>query len=478
MRPLCFLCLVSLAPVFLVADDRLAVPDSQSQEKALALVKEVLGEEWDDAKDDAQKRVFARKLLGKATQSTNPANKFVLLRSACDVATQAGDGMIAYQSIEEMHKAFQVDSLLMKASSLFALSRQAKSRSEHLSVARETSSLMDVAIARDSYDVAGKLAEMALAEARKARDAELVAKVVARRKEVNEFAVAYSATKGTLAKLNDDPTNSDANSILADYFCFVKGNWKEGLPMLALGNDAELKRVAILELNGSENTETALALGDGWWELAEMRDQETFKIQVRGRAAYWYRKSLPNITGLTLDKVTKRIKLAEESRFQSGRHVLLEAGQPDETLDLGNWTRGDGFVEGRNRLHFRNTLNHEDFRLEMKISLSPFGSMASGIGLYSESGSRGWFGFDGRTTNYFSEGKLFGKLSQGKSSSNDIQNGVPFRFVVERAGPLLRSYVNGNLVHERELKEMKLSGFDAGSVRANVRLYDVVLTKW
>ena len=48
-------------------------------------------------------------------------------------------------------------------------------------------------------------------------------------------------------------------------------------------------------------------MGDGWWGLAEKQDARA-KKQIQARAGYWYRQALPQLQGLTKDKVEKRLK--------------------------------------------------------------------------------------------------------------------------------------------------------------------------
>ena len=95
------------------------LPDEAAQAKALKLAKEVYGEDWAAAKTPSQKRDLAQKLLRGADESENdPAGRYVLLKLARDVATQAIDGLLAFEAIDKMAEQFQVDDVEMKTNVL------------------------------------------------------------------------------------------------------------------------------------------------------------------------------------------------------------------------------------------------------------------------------------------------------------------------------------------------------------------------
>ena len=60
--------------------------------------------------------------------------------------------------------------------------------------------------------------------------------------------------------------------------------------MLALGSDEQLKTLAKSELQGAMLVRQQSKLGDGWWDLAETQEG-TAKVQMQGRARYWYAKA-------------------------------------------------------------------------------------------------------------------------------------------------------------------------------------------
>ena len=69
--------------------------------------------------------------------------------------------------------------------------------------------------------------------------------------QVHEAQSAYGDAKKSLAILFEKPDDPDANLKFGKYRCFIKSDWKSGLPMLAHGNDPALKSLAAEEIAGT-----------------------------------------------------------------------------------------------------------------------------------------------------------------------------------------------------------------------------------
>ncbi len=307
----CFL-LVLLPVLGAEAQEKLPVPPDPAQQESLALVKEIHGEEWDRANTDEHRQVLAKKLLSKALESPDPTNRFVLLRVARDVASQGGDGLTAFRSIDEMARMFQIDPVTMKASVIYSLSKKARLPAEHKSVAEQSLLLLEAAVAGDDFDTAIPLAKMSLEQARDARDRNLLQRSQDQVAEVQELATEYEQVKTANTTLASDPTNAEANLVVGKYRCFAKGDWDTGLLMLALGSDPQLKALSTRELQEVSRATDQEKLGDAWWELAETATGKS-QTQCQRRAAYWYRKAVLGLTGLAKAKVETRLEASKDA---------------------------------------------------------------------------------------------------------------------------------------------------------------------
>jgi hypothetical protein len=134
-----------------------------------------------------EKQARAKRLIAQANGAKeDPAGRFVMLRLAKDVATQANDGQTAFQAIDAMAKTFHADADAMKMSVLAKLASVAQKPAQHRSIAKQALKLENQAIGQDRLMVATQLSKLALAEAKRGLDEELLAKAQGRIADVAE----------------------------------------------------------------------------------------------------------------------------------------------------------------------------------------------------------------------------------------------------------------------------------------------------
>jgi len=305
------------------------VPSATAQNEALKLVKDAYGGQYAEATSSAQKTAFAEKLLQTAKQTDRgTANHYALLRVVWDVATQAGDAKLAIQVVSEIAGSYEINALAAKASTVTKTAESIRSSAQRTALASVALDLVEEAVAADDYDRAKELVSIGLAAARKAQDWQLVKRIVARDKSLKEAAEAYSRVREALAKLDNDPTNPDANQTAGEYFCFVKHDWAKGIPMLALGADEALRALAQKDLKGAVDPNGQVVLGDGWWDLAQSKQGDQ-KETLLLRAGDWYREAKAKLSsGLTLAKLEARLEEIEKIGRPVTESALPEPKQP------------------------------------------------------------------------------------------------------------------------------------------------------
>jgi hypothetical protein len=131
---------------------------------------------WREFVPQTDKRALALKLIDKAMETKDDAaGRFVMLRLAKDVATQANDGETAFRAIDAMADAYHVDADAMKLAVLAKFASAAKTAPQHRSLAEQALKLADAAVRQQRLTAASQMYKLALAEAKKARDSELTA---------------------------------------------------------------------------------------------------------------------------------------------------------------------------------------------------------------------------------------------------------------------------------------------------------------
>jgi WD40 repeat protein/tRNA A-37 threonylcarbamoyl transferase component Bud32 len=281
------------------------VPAEAAQEEAAKLIRQQFKDDY--AKKPAERGPLAARLMEKAHDTRDdPVARFVLLREARDVAAEADDVPRAMEAIDQLAQQYQVDNLNMRVTALTTASKAATSATGSQAVVEGALGVIEEALGFDDYETANRLLELADAAARKV-GAALTARVEARAKEVHAAQDEYAAVKAAVNK----PADPDTNLIRGKYYCFRKGNWQAGLPLLLAGADPALKALADADLANPMHAEDQVKVGDGWWNLAESKP-ELGKAQLLRRASTWYERAETGVTGLTHDRIVERIKLALE----------------------------------------------------------------------------------------------------------------------------------------------------------------------
>ena len=227
---------------------------------------------------------------------------------AQEYATAAVDPGVALRSIDEMSRSFQVDSLTLKLEAFTALAKLTLPPSQAKAFVDAATTAIDEAIAADNFDVAKQLATVGVAVAKRTKDPEMNKLMVSCGKDIDDLQAAFAGVNQALGVLDKQPLDPGANLAVGKFRALVKGDWDNGVPLLALGNDADLKAAAIEELTAADGTpDDQLKLADDWWKLAGA-SEPAMKDRIEARAMFWYTKVEPQLAGLVKLRVDKRLQ--------------------------------------------------------------------------------------------------------------------------------------------------------------------------
>ncbi len=343
----CVLFLAAIPQAF-AEGEKLPVPGASAQDEARRTILEVHDTEYRQAKTPAQKVEFAQKLIteGRETKDDS-AGQYVLFLIARDVAVKQGDAYLALSAINEIARFFQVDGPALKATALSAVAKTATSTAQNEDLANAALDALDAEAAAGNFDAARELVLAAQSAARKLRDPQLVKRITARSKTLDDEKKSFQLVKQAIEKLKGTPTDAKANRIVGKYRCFVLDDWGTGLPMLAIGDDTGFKSVARTELTPPTDLGEQVALGDAWWQLSETGEARD-KQACQTRARKWYSLAMPSTTGLVKAKIEKRMaasktperNVTRKIRFASPK-VLAQFVGPE------NPDTARGIVDGR-----------------------------------------------------------------------------------------------------------------------------------
>jgi len=297
-----------------VAKRRIAPPSPEVRGPILALLRETYAEIAADRKaDKRQQSAYAKRLLADSARYTaDPAERYVILDVALNLATQAGDIETALTICEQIEGDFEVDLLPRRVEVLAGSLRLPLEMQENQRVFRTSLELIEKALAADLYEDALTLQSVALAAARRAKDPRSIARLTERREEITEARRHYLEVRELLGKLSSDTPDPQAHQTVGTYLCFIKGDWQRGLPLLQSAADSRLVELATAELASPTTPAEQLSLADRWWSLADAAAE--MRQQCQRRAAHWYRQALPRLPDNLLTKVRAQMRLEEFDR--------------------------------------------------------------------------------------------------------------------------------------------------------------------
>ena len=289
------------------APERLPVPEKEDQATKIKLVKDTYQGDAEFERASDQAFTIASKLLADALETTDDTTgRYIMLQMASDIAARSGNIETALHATERIGLEYQVDTLANTLETLKQLSAANDNRNHHRSLISAIRDLAVAAIHYDRYDIATESASLAVISARNARDSAAMRRVTGQVRDIERLRADFETAQAALTTLKTKPADPDANLVVGTFYCFSKGAWDAGIPMLALSNDVALKAIAETELDAPRETAEQLKLGDSWWDRSG-KETGRARLNTALRARYWYETALPMLSGLTRARIEKRI---------------------------------------------------------------------------------------------------------------------------------------------------------------------------
>jgi hypothetical protein len=347
---------------------KLPAPAEEVQQSLLARMNDRVPS---DGQANRRERIeWAKQLLHAAGQeSTDPNQRFVLLRRATEVACSAGDVATVLEGVESMGRGFQIDVLDVEGKMLSRLISTAADVATVKGGIDAVNGLVEQVVERDRYELAAVILQEAYGACQNPQHAAFRKDLRARQAEIQKLAKQWEQVDAALVVLSQNDGDPPANLTVGRWFCFQKGRPDDGWPYLAKGSDEALKKLAAEELSPPADADDQARLGDAWLNVARLRygDDKNWLLM---RASFWYQQALDSSpAAATRARVEKR--LDEIAHF--GRPLGKNA--PGRTA--GNALR----------LHLR---PGSSFPHDMWVDLLEYADMKSGEGKFYQSDVDPW----------------------------------------------------------------------------------------
>ncbi|NQT17790.1 MAG: hypothetical protein HQ582_33860 [Planctomycetes bacterium] len=168
------------------------IPEAGALTRAEAEIRELFGNDLENARTSEEKKSLADKLLAVAIQTDDdPAAVYVLCRIARDKAVDAGDPECFCRIIDAMGQRYDVDALGMKAEAVATAWRTHNEAEVRMALARQSLDLLEAAMRANHYEAATEFVRAAQYGARGAKNFTLV-----RELEQKERQIKASLRKG------------------------------------------------------------------------------------------------------------------------------------------------------------------------------------------------------------------------------------------------------------------------------------------
>ncbi|NRA38036.1 MAG: hypothetical protein HRU15_07850, partial [Planctomycetes bacterium] len=116
-----------------------------------------------------------------------------------------------------------------------------------------------------------------------------------------------SSSGKAVLKLFDDQADLKANREVGLSYCFVGGNWQEGLPLLTRSEDVDFKQAVAMEnakpMKGIEQRQ----LADVWYDIAKQKNNKTYELDILAHACKWYARAKSKLSGISKEQVESRL---------------------------------------------------------------------------------------------------------------------------------------------------------------------------
>lgn len=300
------------------------VPGAAAKDASYSKLKEIFHDRISAAKDAESKSALANDLTAHARETALPADKYALFELAVSLRAEAGDVENAFDAVDEMDALFAFDAQQAKRSLAIDIAK----RSPLSNLGPVISRLIDIARAdldKGRLKEANEAAAQAAVAARRLKNKESIAAAAQVLAEIRATEkVAGRETKLREAARADD-ASPKAYRELGEFLCFLKDDWPQGLPWLAKGDDAAMKRLALMEMKPALSPADHLALAEAWAAFAETARADA-KVGAKARARHHYTEILPVVRGLEKAKVEKNLAELSQDLDRNSRWLVIFRG--------------------------------------------------------------------------------------------------------------------------------------------------------
>lgn len=319
------------------ADSLLPRPDATALTAAETLLHEALETDYANIGQPAGKLNWAKLLIERDfSAESNPAVKYAAWMEARTNAAAVGELALALQAVNLLEETYQIDAIEMTLDTLTTVSRGTRDNAVVRSAARIACALMAKSINDDNYGVVPQITPVGRALAQKSQDKHLQMLIAYYDRRAKTLSKEFPKVASVLKAVKQAPEGDVSRTTAGRYYCFIKSDWRRGLPLLATGDDLALKSLAERELAAPAIAADQVALANSWWDFAETLQTEQRGV-VQRHSGDWYYKALPGLTGVIQNSIKTKVTKIPSGKAQLVVQIIKHHGLGKFTITPEMW---------------------------------------------------------------------------------------------------------------------------------------------
>jgi hypothetical protein len=292
---------------------RQPVPPEAKRTKAMASVRDVYGEEFENAAPEGRRQLAELLMKQAEAESTTDAMRYACLMQAFELALESDKPELALTVARTVARYFRTSGIDLELKALAKIWRTARDKDEYVEAARGFRSLAVRALRKREIEIASDALEKFYASARGSRDRDLIKQAAKFRKIVGPYMGMLAKARRGRETLQYNPDSLDAHQAVGEYLCFCRHDWTKGLPHLSKGADRDLAALARADLTEPSAPAEQAKLADNWYKRGRAAESDILKTAMLTRAIHYYRLALTDAKGLLKTKIELRTKKARKA---------------------------------------------------------------------------------------------------------------------------------------------------------------------
>ncbi len=298
-------------------DRRKPVPSEPKQTEALASIRAVYGREMDSAKPGELSRLAEQLIAQAQKESTGESMRYACLKQAYKMGLGSDRPELALKAARAIATRYRVAGIPLEMKALTEIWRGAKDRDTYALAGRGFRRLAVRALRKRDFEHADEALKNFAAAARGSFQRSLIQQASAFQKITGPYSLMLANAQKARQTLSATPDDIKAHQAIGEYLCFACEKWREGLPHLAKGVDADLAGLARADLTDPATPAERMELADGWYRRGMAAKSDILRAGMLQRAAHHYQALLPNSNGLLKSKAETRLAKARETRSEA-----------------------------------------------------------------------------------------------------------------------------------------------------------------